>query len=111
MSIMFPPSMGYLGPAPKNTLSNDAIIDDEPHQLHRVVVHRFDLRDVDDPDIYAAGPIYTWEQSEAGKWVNEHALETPQWHRQDDPMSFVTKYAITALFKEQDYSLWILKYT
>ena len=111
MSNMFPPSMGYLGPPPKNTPSKVVQIDGEYHQLHRVVVHQFKLRDVDDPDIYASQPLWEWEQSESGKWIREHAIEAPQWHRYDDPMSFATNYAITALLKEQDYAIWILKYT
>ena len=111
MSTMFPPSTGYVGIPPKSTNSGVVVIDGEYQQLHKVVVHRFKLRDVDDPDIYAAQPLWEWESSEEGKWVKEHAMETPRWHRQDDPMSFATHYAITAVLKEKDYAMWILKYT
>lgn len=111
MSSIFPPSKGYLGPIPKKNLPKVIVVDNEAQELHRVVVHRFKLRDVDDPDIYAAGPIFDWERSDVGRWVTKHAVETPQWHRQDDPMTFATNYAITAVLKEKDYALWILKYT
>lgn len=110
MSTVFPPSTGYLGPTPSKTLGKFQVFDGEPHELHNVVVHRFKLRDVDDPDIYAAQPLWEWEASEAGRWVTEHAIETPRWHRQDDPMSFSTNYAITAVLKEKDYAMWILKF-
>lgn len=112
MSIMFPPSMGYLGPPPKNTPSKVVQIDGEYHELHRVVVHQFTIDDLNsDPNLYIDQPLRDWEQSEQGKWIREHAIEAPQWHRHDDPMSFYTNYTITALLKERDYTLWILKYT
>jgi hypothetical protein len=108
---MFPPSTGYLGIPPTSINAGVVMIDDEPHELHNVVVHRFKLRDMDDPDIYAAQPLWEWETSEEGKWVRQYAVETPRWHRQDDPMSFSINYAITAKLKEKDYAIWILKYT
>ena len=32
-----------------------------------LVVHEFTLGDVDDPEIYAAVPLYEWQLSDAGK--------------------------------------------
>jgi hypothetical protein len=31
------------------------------------------MGDVEDPDIYAAQPIYQWQQTDQGRWVMEHA--------------------------------------
>ena len=31
------------------------------------------MGDVDDVDIYAAQPIYEWQQTEQGQWVMKHA--------------------------------------
>jgi len=42
-----------------------------------MIVHRFRMGDVEDAQLYAAGPIIEWQKSEAGTWVMEHALETP----------------------------------
>jgi hypothetical protein len=39
-----------------------------------VVVHNFPMGDVEDPDLYAASPLYEWQQSEAGAWVMAHAV-------------------------------------
>jgi hypothetical protein len=39
----------------------------------RFVFHEFRLSDVDDPDVYAAQPIYEWQQTEQGRWIMEHA--------------------------------------
>ena len=33
-------------------------------EIHKVVVYKFDLSDVEDPDLYAAEPIWKSKQSE-----------------------------------------------
>ncbi len=38
-----------------------------------ITFHRFTLSDVEDPEIYAAQPIWEWEKSEQGKWCMEHS--------------------------------------
>jgi hypothetical protein len=38
--------------------------------LKSCIVHTFKLSDVDDVDLYAAEPIYNWQQTEVGKWVS-----------------------------------------
>lgn len=65
-------------------------------EIHKVVVHKFDMSDVEDPDIYAAGPMFDWEQSEAGQFVFKHAVDKPEWHRHMDPMFMGYRYVITA---------------
>lgn len=39
----------------------------------KIVFHSFTMGDVDDPEIYAAQPIYEWQQTEHGRWVMDHA--------------------------------------
>ena len=75
-----------------------------------VAVHEFSIGDVDDPDLYAAQPLYEWQQSEAGKWVMDHAVETPYWQRVTDSYSFGYRYFIVARLKEQDQTYWTLKW-
>ena len=36
----------------------------------RTLLHEFRLGDVEDPEIYAAQPIWEWQQTEAGAWFN-----------------------------------------
>ena len=50
-------------------------------EIHKIVVHKFTMSDVDDPDLYAAQPLYEWEQSEAGQFVMKNAEDKPEWHR------------------------------
>ncbi len=79
-------------------------------RIRNVVVHRFLMGDVEDPDLFAAEPLYKWEKSEQGQWVMKHAIETPVWHRNNDYRSWQTQYAITAKLKEKDYSYFLLKW-
>lgn len=76
-----------------------------------VKVHEFNMGDVEDPDLYAAQPIYEWQETDAGKWVMEHAVEKPFWHRVVDPNTYGWKYYIIARLKEQDQLFFKLKYT
>jgi hypothetical protein len=64
--------------------------------IHKVVLHRFKLSDVDDPDLYAAEPIYKWEKSEPGQFVMKHAIDKPVWHRNIDHVTYSYQYVIVA---------------
>lgn len=67
-------------------------------ECREMVVHTFQMGDVDDPDLYAAQPLYEWQQSEFGQWVMKNAADTPTWYRLADPMTFGYKYQIRAKF-------------
>ena len=76
-----------------------------------VVVHHFPMGDVEDPDLYAAQPLYEWQQSEAGAWVMAHAVEPPFWTRQPDMESFGYRYYVVARLKEADQTYFKLKWS
>jgi hypothetical protein len=100
----------YFG-KPKGIRLNDyMIIEDRVHQIHKVIVYRFQMGDVEDPDLYAAQPLWEWQQSEMGKFVMEKSVETPMWHRQTNPNQYHTDYAVEAWLKGVDYSFWVLKW-
>jgi len=101
---------GYLGAIPKRKIQKYMLIDDRVHEIHNVVVHKFNMSDVDDPELYAAEPLLAWQNSESGKWVMEHAMETPMWHRHMDYTSYGHVFAITAKLKAKDYSYYLLKW-
>ena len=86
------------------------VIDDQVVEVKDVVVHTFMLGDVDDPDLYAAEPMFDWERSEAGQWIMAHAVEQPVWHRTVDPVMYGYKYKIKARLKAVDYTFWALKW-
>jgi hypothetical protein len=109
----FTPFSGYIGtPKMAHTRICDVmVIDGVAHRIHNVIVHRFQLGDVEDPDLYAAEPLIEWQNSEAGQWAMTHAIETPMWHRQHDHQSWGYSYAVSAQLKEVDYLFWQLKWS
>lgn len=78
--------------------------------VRKVVVHEFSVADVEDPDLWAAEPLLTWEKSAAGQWVMEHAVETPVWHRMIDYTSYSHRYAVVARLRDEDYVFYKLKF-
>jgi hypothetical protein len=79
-------------------------------EIHKVVVHRFRMGDVEDPDLYAAQPIYSWQQTDQGQFVMEHAIDTPEWHRQLDQFSYGHEYAIVAELEMKKLSEFYLRF-
>lgn len=67
-------------------------------ECREMVVHSFTLGDVEDPDLFAADPLYQWEKSDFGQWVMKNAADTPTWHRYADPMTYGYKFQIRAKF-------------
>jgi hypothetical protein len=79
-------------------------------EIHKVIVHRFRLSDVDDPDIYAAEPIWNWQQSDPGKFVMEHAVDQPEWHRHLDAVTYGYQYIIVAELEKKKLSEFYLRW-
>jgi len=86
------------------------VIGDRVEECKEVIVHTFTMGDVDDPDLYAAQPLYEWEKSEAGQWCMKNAADTPTWHRIADPMSYGYKYQIRAKLMGPALTEWLLRH-
>jgi hypothetical protein len=92
------------------TPSEVKIVDGVAVKYMDILVHTFRLGDVEDPDIYAAEPIWAWQQSAAGCWVMEHAVEKPYWTRRTDYQSYGYEFKIIARLSEADAVFFKLKY-
>lgn len=104
-------AMGPARPSPNgNGIYDVMVIDDKAYRIHKIVVHRFRVGDAEDPDLYAGQPLFEWKESEMGKWVMDRAVDTPEWHRQLDPLTYGYQYAIVAKMKDVDYTFWQLKW-
>ena len=79
-------------------------------EIHKVVVHKFDLSDVEDPDLYAAEPLWKWEQSEAGQFVMNNAIDQPVWNRHMDPMFMGYRYVVTAELEKKKLAEFYLRW-
>ena len=79
-------------------------------EIHKVVVYKFTVGDVEDPDLYAADPIWKWQESNPGKFVMEHAIDKPIWHRRLDQSTYGYQYAIEAELEMKKLSEYYLKF-
>lgn len=101
---------GYLGNTPSQPTHEVMLIEGKYYNIKKVVVHGFTVGDVDDPEIFAAEPIWNWQQTDAGKFVMENAIEPPVWHRRMDYNTYGHAYSIVAKMKDVDYTFWALKW-
>ena len=79
-------------------------------EIHKVVVHRFMMGDVEDPDLYAAQPLNEWQESPAGQFVMKHAIDTPEWHRHLDHSHYGHQYTIVAELEMKKLSEFYLRF-
>lgn len=86
------------------------IVDGKPVRFRDVCVHEIRMGDVDDPDLMIAEPIWQWQQSEAGRWIMENAVEKPYWTRRVDTWTYGHVYHIVARLSEQNQTFWELKW-
>ena len=84
------------------------IIDGKPVRFRDVCVHEIRMGDVEDPDLWVASPIWDWQQTEAGKFIMEHAVEKPYWISQMDCGTYSHMYRVMARLSEQNETFWRL---
>lgn len=101
---------GAFGTPMEKEIPKFRVVGDRVEENHKVIVHRFRLGDVEDPDLYAAQPLFEWKESEVGQWVMSHSLDVPVWHRYASPVNYDYQYVITAILSGKDYTFWQLKW-
>jgi hypothetical protein len=78
--------------------------------MKKLAVHKFYIGDVEDIELYAAEPLYQFEQSEKGQWIMQNALETPKWHQRFTADSFRIMIYIEAKFSDEMATFFELKW-
>jgi hypothetical protein len=78
--------------------------------MNKVVVHTFRLGDVEDPELYAAQPLYEWELSEHGQWVMEHSRTNPLFNIRSDVNYMGYEISIVAELSDEDTTYHLLKW-
>ena len=86
------------------------IIDGSAVRFRDVCVHEIKMGDVEDPDLFVADPICKWQESEAGQFIMEHAVDRPYWTRGTDLYNYGYVYRIVARLSEQHETFWRLKW-
>jgi len=79
-------------------------------EIHKVVVHTFRMGDVEDPDLYASEPLMKWQDSDEGKFVLEHAVETPIWQKHVDNIYWGWQFVIIAELEKKKLSEYYLRF-
>ena len=78
--------------------------------MKKMLLHTFKLGDVEDPEVYAASPIYEWQQTEAGKWVMEHSID-PTFHIFTDAVTYGYVISITAHITPKRWTEFCLRWS
>ncbi len=79
-------------------------------EIHKIVVYRFLVSDVEDPDLYAAEPLFKWQNSDAGKFIMKHAIETPEWQRHLNVATYGHEYVVVAQIERKKLSEFYLRF-
>lgn len=67
------------------------------------------MGDVDDVEIYAAQPIYDWQQTAKGRWVMQHAKDL-RFYTAADPNTFGYRITIRGELEDQDITEYFLRW-
>ena len=76
----------------------------------KLVVHEFNMGDVDDPELYAAFPISEFERTDKGVWLHQHSTEQMWYNIGLCPNTYGYKCTIWANLNEDDTVYYKLKY-
>jgi len=77
----------------------------------KILLHEFRMGDVEDPELYAAEPLWAWQQTESGKWCMAHCVESPTFYVNADPDNYGYRITVVGELEEKDYTFWKLKYS
>jgi hypothetical protein len=87
------------------------IIDNQVVEISNLIVYSFVLSaDVQVSHHIANEPLQEWYQSESGRWVIEHAVDKPEWHRVHDRLSDEFHYHVVARMSTKDQTFFKLKF-
>jgi len=75
-----------------------------------MILHEFNMADVEDPYLYAGFPISEWQQTDKGRWVMENVTEQPMFHITPDPNTMGYRVVITGKLNPQAETYFRLKY-
>ena len=75
-----------------------------------MILHTFTMGDCEDPYLYAANPIWEWQQTEEGRWIMENVIEEPVFHIEPDHRTFGQRVVITGKLNPEAETFFRLKH-
>jgi len=85
-------------------------LSDVNFNMKTVRVHKFNMGDVEDVELYVAEPLYQFEMSEKGQWVMQNALEPPIWNQRFVQDAYYYIITIDAKFTDEMATFFQLKW-
>jgi len=76
--------------------------------MKRILIDQFFISDSEDPWLYAAQPIWAWEQTEQGNWIKANSID-PEFTVTTDPNTMGYRVSIFATLSEQNLTYFKLK--
>jgi hypothetical protein len=76
----------------------------------KVLLGTLKLGDVEDPEIYAAGPLLEWQNTDKGKWCLENSIDKPYFTITPDHRNWGYTIKIIGELMEKDYTYFSLKW-
>jgi hypothetical protein len=77
--------------------------------MRKVIFHTFTMGDVDDVEIYAAQPLWEWQQTEQGKWVMEHCAD-PTYNIQPDGSTWGHRIIVSGMLNDRSAVEYYLRW-
>lgn len=74
------------------------------------VVHEFSMFEDYSGEMYVNNPLWEWKQTEAGKWIMQHAISPPTWQRHMDVKTMTQQYKVLVELFEDDAVVFNLKF-
>jgi hypothetical protein len=78
--------------------------------MKKITVVKLKMADNDDPWLYAAQPIWNWEQSEQGKWVIDHSVQPLEFSVFPCIDTYGYDVAVQATLSEQNLTFFKLRW-
>ena len=75
-----------------------------------MILHEFTMGDCEDPYLYAAHPIWEWQQTEQGRWIMANVIEDPVFYIQPDARTFGQRVVITGKLNPEAETFFRLKH-
>jgi hypothetical protein len=77
--------------------------------MQKITFHKLSMGDVDDPELYAAQPLYEWQQTDQGQWVMENCSD-PQYIIRPDVNTFGNKIIVYGEIEDQLATEYLLRW-
>jgi len=78
-------------------------------EWHKVRVHKFNMGDVEDPQLYAGFGIHNWQQTDKGRFIMEHGKDH-EFHTHLDHNTYGYQCVITCELESKKLSEYYLRW-